>query len=81
MRHDPELQFLARTYNEAVYRKQTTPVAAFVNIKATKQVGKLLNIAVFANQMLDYLPSYHSNGLLVRRSSNPYFGMELNLKI
>lgn len=81
MRHDPELQFLTRTYNEAVYRKQTTPVAAFVNIKATKQVGKLLNIAVFANQMLDYLPSYHSNGLLVRRSSNPYFGMELNLKI
>ena len=31
--------------------------------------------------MIDYLPSYKSNGLTVRRASDPYFGMELNFDL
>ncbi len=76
-RTDKMLQFLVQTYNSELYRRQTTPMAMYVNLKATKKVGSHLRIAVFANRLIDYLPSYKSNGLTVRRSTNPYFGMEL----
>ncbi len=78
---DAMLKLLVKTYNDDVYKRQTTPMALYVNIKATKQVGKHLNIAVFANRMLDYLPTYKSNGITIRRNTSPYFGMELVLKL
>jgi len=81
MQSDPVLQFLTRTYNDNLYSKLTTPIALYVNLKATKKVGKHLQIAVFANRLLDYLPDYKSNGLMVRRTSDPYFGMELNFSL
>ena len=73
--------YLVKSYNDVVYKKQTTPIALYVNLKATKRIGKHLKIAVFANRMIDYLPSYKSNGLTVRRASDPYFGMELNFDL
>ena len=78
---DKMLQFLTKTYNDDVYRKQTTPIAMYVNIKATKKVGEHLRIAVFANRLLDYLPDYKSNGLTVRRTTSPYFGMEVGFTL
>lgn len=78
---NPLLMTLVKTYNDDVYRKQTTPVAIYVNLKATKKVGKYLRIAVFANRLLDYLPDYKSNGLTVRRNTDAYFGMELNFSL
>ena len=36
---------------------------------------------LFANRILDYLPSYKMNGLLIRRNVDPYFGMELNFTL
>lgn len=75
------LGYLVKTYNDDVYRPQRTPMAMYVNLKATKTIGRHLRLAVFVNRIIDRLPDYRSNGLLVRRSSSPYFGMELNLKI
>ncbi len=80
-RHDALLQTLVRTYNDDIYRRLTTPIALYVNLKATKQMGKHLRIAVFANRLLDYLPDYKSNGLTVRRNTDAYFGMELNFSL
>lgn len=31
--------------------------------------------------MFDYLPDYRSNGIVIRRTAEPYFGMELNFSI
>lgn len=78
---DGHLQFLIKNYNEASFRKQTVPLALYVNLKATKRIGKWLRLSLFANRLLDYLPSYRSNGLLVRRNTSPYFGMELNFTL
>ena len=75
------LGYLVKTYNDDVYRPQRTPMAMYVNLKATKTIGRHLRLAVFVNRIIDRLPDYRSNGLLVRRSSSPYFGIELNLKI
>ena len=78
---DPLLQNLVKTYNDDIFRRQTTPIALYVNLKATKTIGKNLKVAVFANRLLDYLPDYRSNGLMVRRTASPYFGMELNFSL
>jgi hypothetical protein len=75
------LTYLVKTYNEDVYRTQKIPTALYVNFKATKKIGKWLKISAFANRILDYLPDYDSNGITVRRSSDAYFGMELNFTL
>lgn len=75
------LGYLVKTYNNDVYRPQRTPIAAYVNLKATKTIGKHLKLAVFVNRIIDHLPDYQSNGLTVRRSSSPYFGMEMNFSL
>lgn len=78
---DEMLQHLMRSYNDDVFRRQRVPMALYVNLKATKTIGKHLKVAVFANRLLDHLPDYRSNGLMVRRVSDPYFGMELNFNL
>lgn len=75
------LGYLVKTYNGDVYRPQRIPAAIYVNLKATKTIGRYMKLAVFVNRIIDHLPDYMSNGLTVRRSSSPYFGMELNVKI
>ncbi|MBR1803825.1 MAG: outer membrane receptor protein, partial [Muribaculaceae bacterium] len=81
MQQDEVLQHLVKVYNDDVFRRQTVPMALYINLKATKTIGKHLKVAVFANRLLDHLPDYRSNGLMVRRSSDPYFGMELNFSL
>ena len=75
---DLRLQYLIKHYNEAAYLPQTVPPAIYLNLKATKQIGRLLKISAFVNRIVDYLPDYKSNGLTIRRTSNAYFGMEAN---
>lgn len=78
---DPALRYLVKTYNADTFRPVKIPFAGYLNIKATKTLGKHFRIALFVNRIFDWLPSYRSNGLLVRRSTSPYFGMEVNVNI
>ncbi len=80
-RLDPQLRYLVKTYNDDLYRTQRVPIALYVNLKATKQIGRWLKISAFANRIIDYLPDYKSNGVTVRRNADAYFGMELNFTI
>lgn len=81
MTTDEIMQHLVKVYNDDMFRRQTVPMAMYINLKATKTIGKHLKVAVFANRLLDYLPDYKSNGLTVRRVTDPYFGMELNFSL
>ena len=76
---DPMLRYLIKTYNPESFNMVEIPFAGYLNLKATKTIGRYLRIAMFVNRLLDWLPSYRTNGLLIRRSANPYFGMELNV--
>ncbi len=76
---DLMLQYLVRRINEQSFATQTVPPAVFVNLKATKQIGRILKVSAFVNRIIDYLPDYKVNGLTVRRTSDAYFGMEANL--
>ena len=81
-RKDVFLKHLARTYNDLYFQKDTTPFYLYVNFKATKDFGKHLSISLFADRIIDYVPDYEKNGMLVRRTAlNPYFGMEMNIKL
>lgn len=80
-RSDLYLQYLVKHYNDAAYATQTVPTALYVNLKATKQIGRILKISAFVNRIIDYLPDYKSNGLTIRRNSSAYFGMEANFTI
>lgn len=81
MAEDPILGKLIRTYNENLFAEVRIPPALYINLKATKNIGKWLDISLFVNRIIDYLPDYTVNGLTVRRNSDAYFGMELNIKI
>lgn len=76
---DPMLACLIKKYNESSYLPQTVPPAIYINLKAKKQIGRILKISAFVNRLIDYLPDYTSNGLTIRRTSSAYFGMEANL--
>lgn len=78
---DVMLQYLVRRYNDAAYRTQTVPTALYLNLKATKKIGRWLRVSAFVNRIVDYLPDYTSNGLTIRRNSEAYFGMELNFTL
>lgn len=76
---DPVLSRLIKTYNDDAFRQFTVPFAMSVNLKATKTIGKLLRLSMFANKIIDYTPDYYSNGYKIRRNVSPYFGVEANL--
>lgn len=78
---DIYLRTLIKTYNEDQFKPVKVPWAMYLNFKATKSIGRWLKVSVFVNRIIDYLPDYTVNGLTVRRSASPYFGMELNLTL
>ena len=78
---DPFLDRLEQYYNPELYKDITIPTAVYINLKATKTIGKKLRVAVFVNRLLDYLPTYTANGLTIRRTADAYFGMELNFTL
>jgi len=53
------------------------PFYALVNLKASKTFGKWIKLSLFVDRILDYTPDYTVDGLTIRRSANPYFGMEI----
>ncbi len=73
---DAMLQHLVRRFSDQLFEPLATPLALYVNLKATKQIGRWLRLSAFVNRIIDYLPDYQSNGLTIRRHSEAYFGME-----
>lgn len=79
---DPYLKWLVVHYNEKSFRWHSIPFAMTTNLKVTKRLfGEKLSAAMFITQMLNYTPDYKVEGVTVRRSATPYFGMELNFKL
>ena len=81
-RQDVYLQWLVNKYNDSAWLRQKVPFYMFMNLKVTKDFGRWMKIALFVNRMIDYMPDYTTNsGMKVRRTSKPYFGMEMNFNI
>ena len=79
---DPLLKWLVISYNEEAFRWRGIPFAMTSNLKVTKRLfGERVRAAMFVTQMLNYTPDYEVDGVTVRRSVTPYFGMELNFRL
>lgn len=78
---DPVLRTLIKQYNDAQFNTIKTAPAVYLNFKASKSIGRWLQISLFVNRIIDWLPDYKVNGLTIRRKADAYFGMEINLKI
>lgn len=78
---DPYRRLLIQHYADGLFNRYVEPFYCYLNFKATKDFEHV-QVSLFADRILDYMPDYRSNGLLVRRTAaSPYFGMEINLKI
>lgn len=81
-RQDMYLQWLVNKYNDSAWQTQRVPFYMLLNLKVTKDFGQWMKLALFINRIFDYMPDYKTNsGLTVRRTSKPYFGMEINFSI
>jgi hypothetical protein len=78
---DIYLQHLVKNFNDDIFLQNEIPVACYVNLKATKKIDRFLELALFVNRLLDYIPDYTTNGFTRRRNVDCYFGMELNFKL
>ena len=80
-RQDLMLQYLIKEYNDASFDTMTIPTAMYINLKATKKIGRWLKLSAFVNRLIDYLPDYKNNGVTIRRYADAYFGMEATLTL
>lgn len=79
---DLYLRYLVRTYASTAFDTRRVPVQTDFNIKATKRLLKNhVTIAMYVNRLFSIAPDYERYGMIQRRYSSPYFGMELNIKI
>lgn len=78
---DPYLQHLVIRYDELLFKRGYIPIALGVNIKVSKKMGKHFTLSLFANNTIDYLPDYKVGEATLRRTSSPYFGMELRVSL
>lgn len=76
---DLQLQHLVKRYSSTYFNKETVPFAMDINLKATKKIGKYMDVSLFVNRILNVYPEYTRYDQLIRRTSSPYFGMEANL--
>ena len=79
---NPYLQQLIRRYSSTAFDVRAVPVATQFNIKATKRFWRdRIGLALYVNRLISITPDYMQYGIVQRRYSSPYFGMEMNLKI
>lgn len=80
---DGILQQMIRQAGDLTYRYRRVPFSMYVNLKVSKRLYRdRITAALFVNRLFDYSPAYiNESGGLTRRYSDPYFGMELNLKL
>jgi len=78
---DPVLRYLVSEKSTMNY-SFLVPFETYINLKATKKFyHDKLTCSLFVNRLLAIAPDYYMNGAFVRRSSTPYFGMELSVKL
>lgn len=79
---DPYLRQLIRQYAPSSFIEQKIPIATTINLKATKTFWhNRVAMAMYVNRLFAIMPDYERLSVTIRRSSSPYFGMEINLSI
>ena len=79
---DGVLHLMVRSFSSSLLDYRRIPFVMNVNLKATKKLFKdRATVSIFVNRLFTVAPDYEVNGVVKRRSSTPYFGMELMLNL
>lgn len=83
MTKDPYMaRFVLTPNSEGIYEPHRVPFCMNVNLKATKTLYKeKVSVALYVNKLFDAHPDYMVNGIKIRRAVEPYFGMEINIRL
>jgi hypothetical protein len=82
--NEPEFELLLRQVNEKYYIREEEPPAYTFNINVTKELGDLMRVSFFANNMFRSYQSIRSNrnpSTYKERKQKFFFGLELGLKL
>lgn len=80
--NDIRFQPLIQKFSENYFKESRTPVSITLNLKATKEIGKHLNISFMVNRLWDYNPKYKTKTTAEDRTwVIPAFGAELGITI
>lgn len=78
---DGVLSALVRKYTDDLFEYESDPFSMGINLKITKKLYQdRATCSLFVNRLLNIAPNYIRKGVVVRRNSIPYFGMELEFK-
>lgn len=79
---DGVLHRMVRQFSSTLLEYQKVPFYMNVNLKISKTLFKEKAVAaLFVNRLFTLAPDYEINGVVKRRSSTPYFGMEITFKL
>ena len=75
-------RYLRRERSELYYRTETKPVSIFINLKASKEFGKHIQLSFFIDNLIDINPHYKAADKTTEREwAIPFFGAELTVNI
>ena len=73
---------MVRQFSGALLEYRRVPFYMNVNLKLTKKLYcDKLRASLFVNRLFTVAPDYEVDGVVKRRSSTPYFGMEISFAI
>lgn len=76
------LHRMVREFSSSLLEYRSEPFYMNVNLKISKTLLREKAVAsLFVNRLFTVAPDYEINGVVKRRSSTPYFGMEISFKI
>ena len=79
---DGILHRMVREFSSSLLEYRSEPFYMNVNLKISKTLLREKAVAsLFVNRLFTVAPDYEINGVVKRRSSTPYFGMEISFKI
>lgn len=79
---DGVLRQMVRQFSSSLLEYRRVPFLMNVNLKLSKKLyHDRASFSVFVNRLFTVAPDYEVDGVLKRRSSTPYFGMECSVKL
>ena len=79
---DGVLHQMVRQFSSSLLEYRRIPFLMNVNLKVMKKLyHDQVSCSLFVNRLFTLAPDYTVNDVLKRRSSTPYFGMELSFRL
>lgn len=80
-RQDPRFALLRQVPKEYIFAEASYAPYGMLNLRVSKEFGRLVTLSFFANNLADMRPSRYSRSLYIQQNPPPFFGLELQVKL